>query len=707
MTKKITLFIAALFLCGTMQAQSYHWSYNYHDYENNFPFIGEVYLNGVALASSDFEIAAFVGDQVRATEFLFEADPTSYPGRYYAWLGVAYNNTGETVTFKLYDHATNTEYDNCSTTVLTNANGYGETWDPVVLQFTAINYGPDYPWIPGNFENYMYLETQIQINSVPVTNTNWEVGAFCGDVCRGLGDADNWWISPVDQSNILEIVVGGATGDVINFYLYDVTNQEIFPGICTVTLDWIDGDIGDMFDPFVLNFQNNEPIAVLDGGYWNINTTWDSGQVPPEYSDVIIMGDVIIPSGYTAYAGEISFAVGGSLTIEPGGELLHSNEIPVTMQTNISGYNRDNNQGYRLIASPVHPNVEVASTGLVTVTNYDDVDLYSFDQSEDLEWRNYKDSQFTTLDLMNGYLYACEQDVFAVYSGMTLPTNVTAYQDLVYDNNADFKGWNLVGNPFTCSCYITDNNNTGLPYYVLNPAGTEVSATTTTDALAPLKGAFVQATEPSQKAYFTTTQPSRSASLGITLSQGRGKVDNAYINFGGGNTLEKFQLNPNHTKIYFPIDGKNYAVANAEESGEMPVNFKAETSGSYTLGIHAQEMNFRYLHLIDNLTGADVDLLANPAYTFNAKTTDYASRFKLVFVCGDASDDHFAFFSNGNWIIDNDGKAILQVIDVNGRILSSETISGCASVNINEAAGVYMMRLIKGENVKVQKIIVR
>jgi hypothetical protein len=39
----------------------------------------------------------------------------------------------------------------------------------------------------------------------------------------------------------------------------------------------------------------------------------------------------------------------------------------------------------------------------------------------------------------------------------------------------------------------------------------------------------------------------------------------------------------------------------------------------------------RYLHLIDSLTGADVDLLTEPSYTFDAKTTDDASRFRLVF----------------------------------------------------------------------------
>jgi hypothetical protein len=70
----------------------------------------------------------------------------------------------------------------------------------------------------------------------------------------------------------------------------------------------------------------------------------------------------------------------------------------------------------------------------------------------------------------------------------------------------------------------------------------------------------------------------------------------------------------------------------------------------------------------------------------------------------------FAFYSNGNWIIANpwtgSGPATLQLIDVNGRILSSETINGSVSKPIHAAAGVYMLRLINGEDVRTQKIII-
>ena len=239
----------------------------------------------------------------------------------------------------------------------------------------------------------------------------------------------------------------------------------------------------------------------------------------------------------------------------------------------------------------------------------------------------------------------------------------------------------------------------------MNSDGNDI-ITAVTDAIEPMQGFFVEASEPGEIVTFTTNPGTKGASLVLNLSQGRGTIDRAIVRFGEGSTLSKFQLNPNHTKVYIPMNGEDYAVVTAEEMGEMPVNFKAEKNGSYTMSFTAEEVNFNYLHLIDNMTGADVDLLATPSYTFNAQTTDYATRFRLVFATGNNSTEDFAFFSNGNLVINNEGNATLQVVDVMGRILSSETINGSASINVN-AAGVYMIRLINGENVKVQKVIIK
>ena len=152
------------------------------------------------------------------------------------------------------------------------------------------------------------------------------------------------------------------------------------------------------------------------------------------------------------------------------------------------------------------------------------------------------------------------------------------------------------------------------------------------------------------------------------------------------------------------MDNEDYAVVTSEGMGEMPVCFKAENNGAYSLTLSTQNADFGYLHLIDNLTGADQDLLANPTYSFEARTSDYANRFRLVFATS-SDDDSFAFFSNGNLVINNEGNATLQVVDVNGRIVKCENINGSANVNFNAASGVYMVRLINGDNVKVQKVV--
>ena len=42
-----------------------------------------------------------------------------------------------------------------------------------------------------------------------------------------------------------------------------------------------------------------------------------------------------------------------------------------------------------------------------------------------------------------------------------------------------------------------------------------------------------------------------------------------------------------------------------------------------------------------------------------------------------------------------------------GRVLSTETVNGNATTKVNAATGVYMLRLINGNNSKTQKVVVK
>lgn len=364
--------------------------------------------------------------------------------------------------------------------------------------------------------------------------------------------------------------------------------------------------------------------------------------------------------------------------------------------------------GYYLIASPVGTVSPENETSMLS----NSYDLYYFDQSQDKEWINYKGDQALgqeghfNLESGKGYLYANSNNVTLTFTGT--PYNGNGQVDLAYNANAVLKGWNLIGNPFGTEASLDK------PYYRLNAEGNALKTETENTPIAAMEGVFVQATAAGEKATFAAVSRggrSNVAKLNIMVTRNRSVVeDNAIIRFDGGSMLGKFQLNPGHTKVYIPQDGKDYAIVRSAAQGEMPLNFKAEKSGTYTLSFSNEEVTFSYLHLIDNMTGADIDLLQTPNYTFNAKTSDYASRFKVVFAAneiGSSSDsESFAFFRNGNLVVLNEGMATLQVIDMMGRILSSERISGSYETKVDAAPGVYMLRLVSGNEVKIQKVII-
>ena len=360
----------------------------------------------------------------------------------------------------------------------------------------------------------------------------------------------------------------------------------------------------------------------------------------------------------------------------------------------IAAYQGDG--GYYLIASPVN-NVNPANVAGMTTGDFD---LYYFDNSQDLEWINYEaddqgniNSDFGNLMSGRGYLYANSESVTLAFTGTP------------YSGNGQVPvvaGYNLVGNPFSVAA--TPNQ----PYYRLNGEGGEVNADTESSAVNAMEGVFVNAAEAGNVTFSTGTSKGQNIALNVMKNRGT-TIDRAIVRFDKGQQLPKFQLFENSTKLYVPQGNQDFAVVRSAAEAEMPVSFKASENGTYTLAIEAENVEMNYLHLIDNMTGMDVDLLQTPSYTFEAKTSDYASRFRLVFKANanEENAETFAYFNGSNWTVSNLGEATLQVVDVTGRTLSSETINGNATISLNQTPGVYMLRLVNGNSVKVQKVVVR
>ena len=484
--------------------------------------------------------------------------------------------------------------------------------------------------------------------------------------------------------------------------------------------------------------------------WWNPNN-WVPYGMPSSLNDspnedVILRHDAVISinllSGRNTIADANSITFEGTpkptLTLEDGNQLRLNTNVDqpdvITVKKNIIGYagNRDR---YYLISSPVQWAGQYnPANGIVTTES--DYDLYAFDPSasDGLEWRNYKaDPTNFKMDWGTGYLYANAADVTISVTGPVMdnkqPDEIFNYN--YYANEEyPFNGWKLCGNTFTCNAYLSSESQT-MAYYRMNAEGTGFEVVT--NFIKPMEGFFIQNNVNAESVVLSRTAPSKGVRcLNLVLSQvaarrdgvstGLTTLDNAIIRFDEGNTLEKLSFREGSSKIYMPVDGRDYAVVNAGEMGEIPVSFKAENNGNYTLSFSNEDVEFSYLHLIDNLTGEDVDLLAGastlrqaqgPAtYTFNARTSDYESRFRLVFATGSSASSETGSFGfvngSGNFCIFGiEGEATVQVIDVLGHVLSSETFSGSYERHLNVAPGVYMIRLIQGNDVKVQKVVVR
>ena len=400
------------------------------------------------------------------------------------------------------------------------------------------------------------------------------------------------------------------------------------------------------------------------------------------YTSAETSADVVIKTGS-------NYAVISTITITP--TLPESHTLTINGYTDVT--EGTNNKGYYLIASPVTVNPST-----VTGMTEGDFDLYSYDDTEELEWRNYETSAFN-LEPGKGYLYAKKATTETPNYEFTLTGAPYAGQPIQL-----IQGWNLVGNPYGQTAYITNE------YYMMNPEGSDL-VPGEGNAINAMQGIFVNATEAGTMTFSTENNGKAVEQVVMNLTRNRGTaIDRAIVRFDEGQQLPKFQLNPENTKLYIAQGDKDYAVVRSAAQGEMPVSFRASENGTYTLAVETENVEMNYLHLIDNMTGMDVDLLATPNYTFEAKTTDYANRFRLVFSANSIDEqtaEAFAYFNGTNWTVSNTGDATLQVIDITGRTVSSETINGNATVSLNQPVGIYMLRLVNGNDVKVQKVVVR
>ena len=583
---------------------------------------------------------------------------------------------------------------------------------------------------------------QLYIDGELVTTYNWEIGVYDGALDRFTGHGLALSMPALSEYPVYSFTYSGNSGDLLTLHLYNHDTGEEVDYVCPFTMIFSTNMwYGSNSNLFHIEFYTQgQEMHFIGQGDWNDLENWqDVDRLP------MALDDVIIDEGAVCHMPESAIGQYASLTIEDGGQLYapEDAEVVATVKKNIEAYTAGEGNNWYLLSLPV----DFETPDFSPFNTNSDYDLYYFDQnfpgdvvdetSENGEWRNYKYYMQNGLEFkapsdnngkcLNGYLYANNQSTTLYFTGNLYTSGSLVYQRINFNNDVDQVGVNLVGNPYTCNAEMTLGTRTNQDQvYMLNEDRDDVIVYDVSEYdyvyVAPMTSFFAIATANNNNAKVTLNPlneeehedempgivRSNESTMSIELTANGILKDRVYVKSGEGENCIKFSLNKNSSKIFVPQNNKNYAIAYTEGANVMPMCFTTKENGIYTLNFNTKNMNCSYLHLIDNVTGTDIDLFQTPSYTFNSSDSNYANRFKLVFSEEATNEiaENFAFISNGELMINNSGNATLQVMDITGRILSTENIQNCYSKSLNLSAGVYVVRLSNGNDVKAQKIVV-
>ena len=290
----ITLLMVFAFMANATnpengRAVGTHWSYNpYTQY--NMTLTGVVYLDGESMQndprSQYLEVGAFCGEECRGS-YTATLNPAPFAQGYFYQMQIYSEvQSGETLTFRIWDHQASEELDvtYTSNTTFVADEGYGNLMYPYELTFTSNGDTPPTPptethWTHNPYTQYnMTLTGIVKLDGESMQNDTrsqyLEVGAFCGDECRGAFLAT---LNPAPFAQgyfyLMQIYSEVQSGETITFRIWDHEAGEELDVTCTSNITFeADAGLGNLMNPYELTF-------ITDGGptptYFMISATAD------------------------------------------------------------------------------------------------------------------------------------------------------------------------------------------------------------------------------------------------------------------------------------------------------------------------------------------------------------------------------------------------------------------------------------------------
>lgn len=467
-----------------------------------------------------------------------------------------------------------------------------------------------------------------------------------------------------------------------------------------------------------------------------------SGNLPDlSKKEILINGNAVINNNNNVTAEFITINHGKSLTVDNGASLTINNRVTnsnfnalvindgaqlFTEENNIAStfvkninrptnWSDDNPDGWQFIASPVY-NTPISD--FLPSEGEGDYALFKYDGSKDLQWDNYNNGFYDSGQAFIqgvGYLATYETKEKAELTGYVnnnSPVNFT----VAYNPDNHWSNFYILGNPFTFDInwnnFVKNNVVDGIAR--VNNDGS-YNYDVTSDIKAG-EGFMIMTTGENPSLSYNYNNSSKEEKeyrfIDVIAYNSEGK-DNVIVNFNeekmpGFRKLDNF--NENIANIYLLQDEKMYGINTYQEDiKEIPIYFDAKEMGNYTISIEL-DGEFDYVHLVDKMTGENVDMLLEKEYSFMARDNDNPGRFVLK-LTAESSDtdlsDRFVYVNDDELIffgVDDDAQ--INIYDVTGRSIMNLNCDANSRINVESLnSGMYIIHAVDNHGIRIQKVV--
>jgi hypothetical protein len=418
--------------------------------------------------------------------------------------------------------------------------------------------------------------------------------------------------------------------------------------------------------------------------------------------------------------------------------LIHNTaNVPATIQRHIAGGWGAWDEGWHLISSPV---AAQAIGDFTTTGTGNDYDFYGWNETANT-WMNYKDENFVAwngsadFNPGQGYLISYEQ----TQPGKAFTGNINVADKLIYGltyNQNNGNGWQLLGNPFSSALIWNDGN-----WALSNVAGTAKIWSSTQKSYSDIgpggiipsaQGFMIQVSASDNSVTIPSAARTHSnlawyksddeEILLVAREAGGTSAQESTIRIDNNATAGfDFYYDSRFLPGYAPLF---YSVANGErlstntlpvltETTSIPFGFEKNDADEFEIEL-LQGIPDTELMLSDLKLGTEHNLSKSTVYSFTSVDGDDPNRFVLHFGAVGTHDQlpemqPFTFITNDQLVVKSaDAKALLQIYDMQGRLLQSHQLSteGMHNLPLNLPSGIYIVRLISHSKSTSVKLVV-